>query len=165
MTLASDLLEQAWHLARLEPNEPRQASLRRAVSAAYYSLFHLITRDGAARVSTIERLRPTIARAFEHAELAKAARGITNIRPGQDHWLAAHIDSVPPDLAMCCETFAALQERRHVADYDASTSLTRGDVLTLLQRASGAHSAWNRVSKSDAALVFVLAALKILRSR
>src|ERR1035438_6153633 len=42
MALADDLLEQAHHLAKREPKRPRQASLRRAVSTAYYSLFHLL---------------------------------------------------------------------------------------------------------------------------
>jgi uncharacterized protein (UPF0332 family) len=42
MALAEDLLEQARHLAKREPKRPKQASLRRAVSAAYYSLFHLL---------------------------------------------------------------------------------------------------------------------------
>jgi len=42
MALADDLLEQAHHLAKREPKRPRQASLRRAVSTAYYSLVHLL---------------------------------------------------------------------------------------------------------------------------
>ncbi len=43
MPLAQDLLEQARHLANREPKRPKQASLRRAVSRAYYALFHLLT--------------------------------------------------------------------------------------------------------------------------
>lgn len=41
--LHEQLLSQAEHLARKDrtPNPP-QASLRRAVSAAYYALFHLL---------------------------------------------------------------------------------------------------------------------------
>jgi uncharacterized protein (UPF0332 family) len=42
MAFPDDLLEQANHLANREPELPRQASLRRAVSAAYYALFHLL---------------------------------------------------------------------------------------------------------------------------
>lgn len=41
MAFPDDLLEQAVHLARREPGRPRQASLRRAISTAYYALFHL----------------------------------------------------------------------------------------------------------------------------
>jgi len=39
MNLAEDLLEQANHLARRERGKPKQASLRRAVSTAYYACF------------------------------------------------------------------------------------------------------------------------------
>jgi hypothetical protein len=38
MPYAHDLLEQAKHLANREKKRPRQASLRRAVSTAYYAL-------------------------------------------------------------------------------------------------------------------------------
>ncbi len=41
MAFADDLLEQAYHLASLETGDPKQSSLRRAVSTAYYALFHL----------------------------------------------------------------------------------------------------------------------------
>jgi hypothetical protein len=43
-----DLIEHAIDLWQLNvPDEPRQADLRRAVSAAYYSLFHLLTTEAA----------------------------------------------------------------------------------------------------------------------
>ena len=37
--------------------EPKQASLRRAISAAYYSLFHLLIDDGARRITTNPLIR------------------------------------------------------------------------------------------------------------
>jgi hypothetical protein len=37
---ADDLLQQARQLAQIDPRRPKQANLRRAVSAAYYALFH-----------------------------------------------------------------------------------------------------------------------------
>jgi hypothetical protein len=40
MSLHADLLEQAEHLAQLDPTRPKQANLRRAVSSAYYALIH-----------------------------------------------------------------------------------------------------------------------------
>ncbi len=52
MSLASDLLDQAGTLAGLDPLKPKQASLRRAISAAYYSLFHLLIDDAASRITT-----------------------------------------------------------------------------------------------------------------
>ena len=43
----SSLLELARELAQLDPRRPRQAALRRAVSTAYYALYHRIVLDGA----------------------------------------------------------------------------------------------------------------------
>ena len=45
MPYAADLLEQARHLAKRGKKRPRQASLRRAVSTAYYALFHLLISE------------------------------------------------------------------------------------------------------------------------
>ena len=50
MSLHGDLLRQARHLAAKEPRRPLQASLRRAVSAAYYSLFHLLVDEAVNRM-------------------------------------------------------------------------------------------------------------------
>ena len=54
MTLANDLPAQAKHLASRERGRPRQASLRRAASAAYYALFHLLIRE-ASQPTTFRR--------------------------------------------------------------------------------------------------------------
>jgi uncharacterized protein (UPF0332 family) len=48
MAFADDLLDIAQHLAGLPAEISKQASLRRAVSTAYYSLFHLLISDAAA---------------------------------------------------------------------------------------------------------------------
>ncbi len=45
MAYPDDLLEQAQHLAQREPKRPKQASLRRAISSAYYALFHLLISE------------------------------------------------------------------------------------------------------------------------
>ena len=71
MAFPEDLLEQARHLAQRESKRPRQASLRRAVSTAYYALFHLlITETTKNWKRPAERL--TLARMFDHAVMAKA---------------------------------------------------------------------------------------------
>ena len=45
MAFPGDLLEQAKHLSKRERRKPKQASLRRAVSTAYYALFHLLIEE------------------------------------------------------------------------------------------------------------------------
>lgn len=43
--LADDLIATARRLARANAKKPRQAELRRAVSTAYYALFHALARN------------------------------------------------------------------------------------------------------------------------
>jgi hypothetical protein len=45
MPFANELLKDAYHLAQRGGKNPTQASLRRAVSNAYYALFHLLIND------------------------------------------------------------------------------------------------------------------------
>jgi uncharacterized protein (UPF0332 family) len=67
--LPEELLEQAKFLLTLPPN---QANLRRAVSAAYYGLFHLLVR--ATVLTWSEPLhQPRIARIFEHERMKKVS--------------------------------------------------------------------------------------------
>jgi uncharacterized protein (UPF0332 family) len=49
VALHDDLLAQAEHLARVDKKKPKQANLRRAVSAAYYALFHPVASSSPAR--------------------------------------------------------------------------------------------------------------------
>lgn len=68
MSFADDLLEQAHHLAYREADDPRQASLRRAVSTAYYALFHSLV-DEAVGQWGVERQRGMLGRTFEHGKM------------------------------------------------------------------------------------------------
>lgn len=83
MSLARDLLEQAQHLSRRERGRPRQASLRRAISAAYYALFHLLIQEATGSLVARPELRPRFARAFDHGDMRSASRGFVNPQPNQ----------------------------------------------------------------------------------
>ena len=163
MSLSNDLLEQAQHLARREPKRPRQASLRRAVSAAYYSLFHLLT-DEACRflvsgsANNRDALRHALRRSFGHGDMKKlsiAFRGGTAPR----EWRHAGIGAIPPDLRVVAESFVDLQEARHEADYDMAKVYRRQEVLELVVRCQEARIAWNRVKGSPWAETYLVALL------
>jgi hypothetical protein len=47
MSVPADLLTQARSLATSDPKKPKQANLRRAVSSAYYALFHFLSEEAA----------------------------------------------------------------------------------------------------------------------
>jgi len=71
MAFADDLLRDAYHLAGRGGKNPKQSSLRRAVSTAYYALFHLRIADVANWRLPDERAR--LGRMFEHRKMSGAA--------------------------------------------------------------------------------------------
>jgi len=156
--LHRDLIEQAQHLATRERGKPRQASLRRAVSAAYYALFHLLINEGTLRLvpSSPERLRTQVQRAFAHGEMKNACEQIAK---SSGVLLGLVISPLEAELKTVAEVFVELQQQRHLADYDLSQSFNRIDVLGIIAKANSAISAWNRVRNAPNANVFLAALL------
>lgn len=168
MSLAEDLLEQARHLAARDAGRPRQASLRRAISAAYYSLFHLIIEDASSFLVRSSRLQPVVARSFEHKSVRAAATAIGDVarRPGANHWMQPLLESpISPDLVEVCNTFVNIQELRHRADYDTAMRFTRGETRGYLTDALLAHACWRAERNSHNARVFMLASAKLVGGR
>src|SRR5947209_5185965 len=77
MAFADDLLEQAYHLANMDIGRPKQASLRRAVSTAYYALFHLLIDEAVGNWSVI-RQRSILARMFDHGKMKRICEDHVN---------------------------------------------------------------------------------------
>jgi uncharacterized protein (UPF0332 family) len=101
MAFAQDLLDQAYHLANLESGDPKQASLRRAVSTAYYALFHLLV-DEAVGNWGVSRHRSILARTFDHGKM----KGIS-----EDHIRSFYSSGQPPSGAQpknVAQTFVQL---------------------------------------------------------
>src|SRR3984885_79457 len=131
MAFADDLLEQAKHLANREPKRPRQASLRRAVSTAYYSLFHLLI---SASISNWKNPihRPQIARGFEHSAMKVASKKTANrIFDKADAVVGGH-------LKIVAQAFVDLQQHRHFADYDYAKKWSKTQVRTDIDTAFAA---------------------------
>ena len=149
MSLSSDLLAQAQSLVGREPRRPKQASLRRAVSAAYYSLFHLLAED-AARVmfggSDAAELRAVIRRAFQHSTMKKAAIGFGAGNLAEP-WKSLLV-TPSPQLRLVASTFVDLQQGRHQADYDLGRPVIRTEAADLIERVEAATAAWNVIRKA-----------------
>src|SRR5436305_448282 len=160
MALHDDLLEQADHLASREPKKPRQASLRRAVSAAYYALFHLLAAEGARKLFPAQptSLRPRIRRVYVHAQMKEVCQLFG--KPRLPNGLARLFpDPIEPELRAVAAAFVALQDARHQADYDFALTLTRVDALQKIQAARGAVRSWQSIRANPNATVFLTALL------
>ena len=160
MALPNDLLEQAKHLAKRETKRPRQASLRRAVSTAYYALFHLLISQAALNWKRAAQ-RNRFARFFEHGKMKSASEK-------QQQEIKTYLKSNPvpsPELECAnqlysvAETFIRSQQLRHRADYDNSKKWTRSEVLTLVGLVERAFRSWHGIRDEPAAQDFLLSLL------
>lgn len=162
MSYPSDLLAQARHLAGKEPKRPKQASLRRAVSAAYYSLFHLLVSEAASsmlRGGERSDIRLVFRRAFVHAHMKGVAKSFAG-GTVPDAWQAPMGEApVSADLRQVASAFVNLQEARHEADYDFRRLFIRRDVHDLIEAAEKAASSWRNVRRNPEGQVFMTALL------
>lgn len=168
-TLHRELLEQARHLATRRPRQPRQADLRRAASAAYYSLFHFLI-DEACRYflgsSRDDRpLRTILARAFVHGEMANASKSFKAGKGALPAGLASYLDSVPEAVTSIAEVFTDIQGIQHQADYDPGTIFVPEDVMALIDRVDAAMREWKEVRDHPAARLYLLSLLVYDRIR
>lgn len=78
--LSRDLLDLADQLAKLGSTRPKQAVLRRAISTAYYGVFHFLieqaTKELAGVRGTDANLRAFLARGVSHAGLKSICKSI-----------------------------------------------------------------------------------------
>ena len=158
MTLARDLLDQAGHLARKEPKKPRQASLRRAVSAAYYALFHLLVEEASSVIATglaLAGVRHLTSRAFVHGEMKDVSKSFAGGTLPDPVSSALPGFSIPPALRSVAGTFRQIQQARHEADYDTSSRLTRHETQALLAQAEHAFTTWKAIRGSFEARVYL----------
>ncbi len=147
-----DLLELAQHLATWE-RRPRQASLRRSVSTAYYALFHLLTIETAKNWRRLTE-RPRIARMIEHNRVKQACtEQMKQIGTSPQH------GSTPFHLLTIASSFVQLQDHRHTADYDHSVTWHQTDVLQKIGMARGAFVSWRTIRDSPEAQGFVASLL------
>lgn len=152
MALADDLLEQANHLANREPKRPRQASLRRAVSTAYYSLFHLLVSSAITQwKSPLQRAQ--MARGFEHGAMKEASKKIPSKQfDRSDVFVAGH-------LKIVARAFVDLQQQRHAADYSYVKKWSRTEVQSHIDTAADALTSWKIIQNENLARDYLISLL------
>jgi hypothetical protein len=156
MGIAQDLLQQADHLASYEGANPSQASLRRAVSTAYYALFHLLTEEAALRWSGSSEARTGMERAFQHGPMKN-----TSLQFGQQTWKDWHGNkrAIPLAIQRIAGAFVDLQDERQAADYDNHEHWTVTDVEGILKIANLAFQHWASIRTDPMAGNYLLALL------
>jgi hypothetical protein len=153
MAFAEDLLDQAFLLLNKETKNPKQASLRRAVSTSYYALFHLFIQDACANWNA-PSVRDYLARAFQHQTMYKACTAAEN---------ATYPSSVSPHVVArlrgIARAFRELQEQRHVADYSNTTKWDRIKAGAKVNQAKTAFADWKSIRKEHVAQKYLVSLL------
>lgn len=167
MSMYDDLLVQARHLATKERKRPKQASLRRAISSAYYALFHLLISEATQRLISgkeKEPLRLLLRRAFEHGEMKDAAKSFLGTTIASVTQVLG-TSSGSSSLRKVARAFVDLQEARHQADYDWSRTFTRQETLELVDLAEDAFETWEQIRKRLGSDTFLICLLTYKRIR
>lgn len=156
MSVPSDLLAHARQLAILDLRRPKQVNLRRAISAAYYSLFHLLVDAASSAFVAREEWNVRIGRMLKHGDMKKVSALFSKHQPPKLIQPGGSGYRTPDSLKIVTDAFVTLQEARHEADYDfARRPFTRQVALDLIDRTQEAMEAWEVVKKSDDAKLYL----------
>jgi hypothetical protein len=112
MAYHDDLLTHALQLVHTSP--PTQLTLRRAVSSAYYAVFHLLISEATLNWANVS-LRAALGRAYDHGVMKTASNRVLSTK---DFPFTGEDKTVVDNLRLVAQTFSQLQEQRQFADYN-----------------------------------------------
>ena len=124
---------------------PIDAELRRAISSAYYALFHATLQLAALRFVGAPHGHTAayalIYRGFVHGRMKDVCKAIDRPILGQRHQTLLQRTSVSPEARAFATVFVSLQDLRHKADYDPQIVFERSDAVDACDKAeAAAHS-------------------------
>jgi len=153
MAYHDDLLAQALQLVHASP--ATQLALRRAVSAAYYAVFHYLIAEATSNWSNIP-LRTALARAYDHGVMKTASNRILNPK---DFPYTGEDPAVVAKLRFVAQAFSQLQEDRHFADYNLTKDLDSVEALTQVKSAEKIFNTWPTIRAEQIAQAYLVSLL------
>ena len=153
MAYHDDLLAQALQLVDATPSS--QLTLRRAVSAAYYAVFHYLIAEATSNWSNAP-LRTALARAHDHGIMKAASNRILNTK---DFPFAGEDPAVVTKLRFVARTFSQLQEDRHFADYNLIKDLDPNAALAQVRSAMKIFNTWPAIRSEQIAQAYLVSLL------
>ena len=152
----ADLISGARYLIRRSELKPKQADLRRAQSAAYYALFHVLARCGSDSLvggQGSERSKHAWRQAYRALEHGHAKTQCKQ---------SSVIKKFPSEVEDFANLFVLMQGRRHRADYDPHYRTTRSEVTADLDAVKAVIDQFMTVQPKDKR---VFATWVLLKSR
>ena len=159
--MSSDLIDTARRILGAARRKPSQADLRRAVSTAYYAMFHTLARTCADEIAgRSKRSAPEWARVYRALEHGRSRLALNEIRAGK-----GFAGGVSARLADFCDTLEKFKQRRNEADYNpAPLKLNRIGVNLLIGEAETAIDAFQKQAPADQRRALAFACVVRLRA-
>ena len=134
-----DLMATVRDLAELDPRRSAQANLRRAVSTAYFAVFHSLACNAANLLIGGHRGEAwhQVYRALEHGSARSACRNKDALQ------------KFPHGIRVFAETFVALQDMRHRADYALDALFDKLGTLNAIDEAENSIREFEQVHNQD----------------
>ena len=139
---------------QLTRGRPRQAMLKRAISTAYYAMFHALCGSNADVVSGLSadpQTRESWTRTYRSLDHGPARQRMSQGAGTMD-----------PAVQRFAAVFAQLQQQRRLADYDPHSSFSRRQGINLID---AAETASEGLMSTTPAVRRPLATLVLLRER
>lgn len=138
-----------------------EAQLRRAVSTAYYAVFHKVLRAAAQHFAGEGQEHSgaylILYRSFGHGHMKQTCEDLAkSTLPQKIRW-SLRRDAVSQETRDFAAAFPALQEIREFADYDPTPSpWDASDVAALIDSAEAAIEAFDRIDQDEQADILAL---------
>lgn len=147
------LFEQAAKLIAPPPaGPPRQVDLRRAISAAYYSVFHYILTAAADEFIGVTKRTTNrytlVYRSIDHRGLRELCNEMKKPQQTAKYQNYAPANGFGPNIQAFASAVIELQEKRHIADYDPSSRVKTSDARLAIATAKSAIQRFQKASKT-----------------
>lgn len=142
------------------PNPVSDAQLRRAVSTAYYALFHKVLRAAAERFMGPGQENAAgfslLYRSFDHRQMRSTCEALQVSTLKEKYKRHLGRTAVSQDMRDFAGAFPSLQDARHLADYDPAYQLLPSNVSSLIDTAKVGMDAFDRVAPDERTDVLAL---------
>jgi uncharacterized protein (UPF0332 family) len=163
-----ELIRHANRLIKSQRGAPKQIDLRRAISAAYYAVFHCFLRTaaddlvGTNRKSRRSSSYALVYRAFDHSNMLRICQEATKAQLPEKLSAALNQKQFPVEIRYAANVFADLQDWRHKADYSPNIRFNKSEAVDAAVRAAFATTQFEAADK-EARRLFLLSMLFRIR--
>ena len=139
-----DLIRMARELAELSSatglSGTRQTYLCRAISTAYYALFHALAESCADILAGSDRAHPSWRQVYRALDHNLARRQCDKVSDMPEYGL---------EVVRFAGRFAVVQELRHRADYDPAATFSQLQALTLIDEIESVIAGFNAADQDE----------------